>query len=83
MSEAVSCVGDARQCSSESSPCFELSVDHDGYAIRNCPACCLGSASSFLSADCSAIVCSVDSDCIYRQAKCQDGACVCPNGNCD
>jgi hypothetical protein len=83
VSEAVSCAGDARQCSAESRPCFELNVDRDSYEIRNCPACCSGSASSFVSADCSTIVCSVDADCVYRQAKCQDGACVCPKGNCD
>lgn len=83
VSETVNCMGDARQCSAESSSCFELSIDRDSYAILNCPACCLGSASSFLSADCSALVCSVDADCVYRQAKCQDGACVCPNGTCD
>ncbi len=83
VSEAVSCEGDGRQCSHDSTPCFELSIDRDSYAIRNCPACCRGSASSFVSADCSAILCAADADCVYRQAKCQAGACVCPKGYCD
>lgn len=83
VSEAVSCEGDAKQCSTESKPCFELNIDRESYAIRNCPACCRGSASSFVSAECSAILCAADQDCIYRQAKCQDGVCVCPKGFCD
>ncbi len=83
ISEAVSCDGDARHCSEESTPCFELSIDRDSYAIRNCPACCHGSASSFVAADCSPLVCASNADCVYRQAKCQDGACTCPNGYCD
>ncbi len=83
VSQTVSCQGDGKQCSAESKPCFELSIDHDSYAIRNCPACCRGSASSFVSADCSALVCTTDADCVYRQAKCVDGACTCPNGYCD
>jgi len=83
VSEAVSCTGDVKQCSPESRPCFELSVDRESYAVRNCPACCRGSASSFVSTDCAPVVCSRDTDCIYRQATCQDGACVCPAGSCD
>jgi len=83
VSESVSCDGEAKQCSAESHPCFELSIDRDSYAIQNCPACCRGSASSFASADCSPVVCAGDADCVYRQAKCVDGACTCPNGYCD
>ncbi len=83
VSEAVSCEGDTKQCSPESKPCFELSIDRESDAIRNCPACCRGSASSFVSADCSPLVCATDADCVYRQAKCQAGACTCPNGFCD
>ena len=81
--ETVTCEGEARQCSAESAPCFELNVDRETFAIKNCPACCRGSASSFTSADCSPVLCASDADCIYRQAKCVDGACTCPNGYCD
>ncbi|HEX2871784.1 MAG TPA: hypothetical protein VHP33_11020 [Polyangiaceae bacterium] len=81
--ETVSCDGDAKQCSAESKPCFELNVAPDTFEILNCPACCRGSASSFVSADCSAVLCASDADCIYRQAKCIEGACSCPDGNCD
>jgi len=83
VSESVSCDGEAKQCSAESQPCFELSVDRDSFAIRNCPACCRGTASSFVSAECSAVLCVSDADCVYRQAKCLEGACTCPNGSCD
>ena len=83
VSETVACQGDVKQCSASSRPCFELSVDRESFAIRNCPACCRGSASSFAAVDCSPVLCVDDSDCIYRQAKCVDGACVCPNGFCD
>jgi hypothetical protein len=83
VSEAVSCEGEAKQCSGEAQPCFELNIDHDTFAIKNCPACCRGSASSFVSADCSPVLCASDSDCVYRQAKCLQGACTCPNGYCD
>ena len=81
--ESVSCDGAAAQCSSESSPCFQLSIDRDSYAVRNCPACCKGTASSFAAVDCSPVVCAVDSDCVYAQAKCLNGACSCPSGYCD
>jgi hypothetical protein len=83
VSESVSCDGAARQCSAESKPCFELSIDSITYEIRNCPACCRGSASSFTAADCSALVCEAASDCVYTQARCVDGACRCPTGNCE
>lgn len=83
VSESVSCDGAARQCSSESSPCFQLNVDTVSYEIRSCPACCRGSASSFSLADCSTVLCTTDDDCIYMQAKCQSGKCRCPLGYCD
>ncbi len=84
VSESVACDGQGKQCSSSSLPCFELSVTSqtDGYQIRNCPACCKGGASSFFAADCSALVCSSDSDCVFAEAKCQDGVCTCPSGFC-
>jgi hypothetical protein len=83
VSESVSCEGEAKQCSAEAQSCFELSIDRDSFEIKNCPACCRGSASSFASADCSPVLCANDTDCIYRQAKCLEGACSCPNGYCD
>lgn len=83
VSESVACEGETKQCSSESKPCFELNVDRDTFEIMNCPACCRGSASSFVSADCSPVLCADDADCVYRQAKCIEGACSCPNGYCD
>lgn len=83
VSEAVSCNEGARVCSSESAPCFELNVTTDSYAVMNCPACCRGSASSYVSADCSPILCDSNADCIYQRAVCTDGACVCPNGVCE
>jgi hypothetical protein len=83
VSETVTCEGEAKQCSAESTPCFELNVDRESFAIENCPACCHGSASSFTRADCSPVLCASDADCIYRQATCIDGACTCPNGVCD
>ena len=53
VSEAVTCDSMPRECSGESHACFELSTGkkEDGYALRNCPACCLGTASSFVTAD--------------------------------
>ena len=83
VSETVTCEGEAKQCSAESAPCFELSIDRESFVIENCPACCRGSASSFTSADCSPVLCASDAGCIYRQAKCVEGACICPNGYCD
>ncbi|RYZ08421.1 MAG: hypothetical protein EOO73_08200 [Myxococcales bacterium] len=83
VSESVSCEGDTRVCSSESAPCFELSVTTDTYAVMNCPACCRGSASSFLLDECSAVLCETDEDCVYQRAVCEDGACTCPEGVCE
>lgn len=83
VSEAVSCDGGERVCSTEASPCFELSVTPDTYAVMNCPACCRGSASSYTSAECSAVTCMVDADCIFQKAVCSGGACVCPDGVCE
>jgi hypothetical protein len=83
VSETVTCEGEAKQCSADSRPCFELNVDRESFAIKNCPACCRGSASSFTSADCSTVLCADDADCVYRQAECVEGACTCPNGYCD
>jgi hypothetical protein len=84
VSESVSCDAGAKQCAGEAKPCFQLSVaaEVDAYAIRNCPACCLGTASSFVASECTAVVCSTDADCVFAEAKCQDGACVCPQGAC-
>jgi hypothetical protein len=81
--DTVSCDDGARVCSSESTPCFELNVTTDSYAVMNCPACCRGSASSYVSADCSPVLCEADADCIYQKAVCTDGACACPNGVCE
>lgn len=83
VSESVTCEGETKRCSAESKPCFELSVDGESFAIQNCPACCRGSASSFVSADCSPVLCASDGDCVYRLAKCVEGVCSCPNGSCD
>jgi hypothetical protein len=83
VSESVSCEAGAKQCSAESEPCFELSIDSVSYEIRNCPACCRGSASSFTAADCSALVCATAGDCVYTQSQCVDGFCQCPTGNCE
>lgn len=83
VSDSVSCEDGARVCSAESTPCFELSVTVDTYAVMNCPACCRGSASSYVSADCSAVLCETDADCIYQRAVCTDGACLCPSGVCE
>jgi hypothetical protein len=83
VSESVTCDGGGKTCSADSHPCFELSIAPDSYAIQNCPACCRGSASSFASAECSPVLCASDGDCVYRQAKCVEGACTCPNGFCD
>ena len=83
VSESVSCEGEAKQCSAESKPCFELSIDSASYEIRNCPACCRGSASSFTAADCSTLVCASAADCVFAQSQCVDGLCKCPNGFCE
>jgi hypothetical protein len=83
VSESVSCDGEGKQCSAEATPCFQLNIQAVSYAIRNCPACCKGSAASFVQADCSALVCETDADCVYSQAQCVAGACTCPTGYCD
>src|SRR6478752_375441 len=83
LSDSVSCDSDAKQCSSESNPCFQLSVDDVSGEVRNCPACCKGTASSFTSSDCSALICNTDADCVYSRARCVGGACVCTNGICE
>jgi hypothetical protein len=85
VSDSVSCDSPSKQCSSEASPCFELSVADKAnhYTLRNCPACCSGTASSFVSADCSPVVCSADTDCVFGLAQCQNGTCSCPDGVCD
>lgn len=83
LTQSVSCEGDARQCSKESAPCFQLNVDAMSAQLNNCPACCRGSASSFNSAECSALVCEIDADCVYSRAQCLGGACVCPKGICE
>jgi len=83
VSESVSCDRAARQCSADSTPCFELNIDTLSYQIKNCPACCKGSASSFVLADCNVVLCTTDSDCVFDQAKCDAGTCKCPQGSCD
>jgi hypothetical protein len=83
VSQSVSCEGDARQCSTEATPCFQLNVDGESTEVRNCPACCKGTASSFVASDCSSLVCENDAGCVYARARCQDGVCVCPNGYCE
>lgn len=83
VSDSVSCEGDSRACSTDSTPCFDLSVTTDTFAVMNCPACCRGSASSYVSADCSPVVCQIDADCIYQRAVCEEGECVCPDGVCE
>lgn len=79
----VSCDGAGRECSSESTPCFQLSVAPDGTELRNCPACCKGSSSSFVSSQCNAVLCRTQSDCVYADASCTDGVCQCPGGRCE
>lgn len=81
--ESVSCEGRTRACSNEAAPCFELNVTTDTHAVMNCPACCRGSASSYVSEECSAVRCESDDDCIYQRAVCADGACECPDGICE
>lgn len=79
----VACDGVGRDCSSESTPCFQLSVERDGTELRNCPACCKGSSSSFVSTECSAVLCDTATDCVYAEAECTDGVCHCPGGRCE
>jgi hypothetical protein len=83
VSESVTCEGPSRVCSQESTPCFELNVTMDTYAIMNCPACCRGSATSFVLAECSAVRCETDADCVYERAVCVSGECQCPDGVCE
>jgi hypothetical protein len=83
VSESVSCEGSPRACSGEATPCFELNVTTDTYAVTNCPACCRGSASSYVSEECSPVLCESDDDCIYARAVCSSGACQCPEGVCE
>lgn len=83
LSQSVSCTSEGKQCSREATPCFQLSVEAQKREVQNCPACCQGTASSFVSKDCSTLVCETDADCVYARATCQDGKCACPNGYCE
>jgi hypothetical protein len=83
LAEQVTCDAEAKACSGEASGCFQLSADANTAVLRNCPACCLGRSSSFLGADCSALVCETSADCVYKRASCMEGSCVCANGECD
>jgi len=83
LGQAVSCDGYSRQCSTEAQPCFQLNVDDTTNQVNNCPACCHGSATSFNAAECSALTCELDADCVYSRAQCLGGACVCPDGVCE
>jgi hypothetical protein len=79
---SVACDGIGRGCSSESTPCFQLSVADDTVELLNCPACCIGDSSSFVTSQCSRVVCESDADCIYTEATCKNGACACADGHC-
>lgn len=81
--QSVACDGAGRTCSESSTSCFVLSLDSTTRTLRNCPACCSGSASSFYNADCSNLVCSSDSDCVYAEAACVEGHCECASGFCE
>jgi hypothetical protein len=83
LSQSVRCDGDARQCSPEASACFQLTIDDMTHQIHDCPACCRGTATSYREADCSALVCELDADCVFARAQCSGGACVCPSGGCE
>lgn len=80
---SISCDGLARECSDESTSCFVLSLDTETRLLRNCPACCKGTASSFFNDDCSGLTCVSDSDCVYAEATCVEGLCGCPSGYCE
>lgn len=83
VSSSVACDGAGKACSSESTPCFQLSVDPESALLRNCPACCKGSSSSFIGSECSPVTCEVDDDCVFPDAACEDGACSCAGGHCE
>jgi hypothetical protein len=80
---SVACDGAGKDCSSESTACFQLSVEPNGIQLRNCPACCKGSSSSFVGSECSPVVCQSDSDCVYLDATCDSGVCTCADGHCE
>jgi hypothetical protein len=79
---SVACDGAGKACSSESTPCFQLSVADGTVELLNCPACCIGDSSSFVTSECSQVVCETHSDCIYTEATCTDGFCACADGHC-
>ncbi len=81
--QSVNCAGEGRTCSEHSTSCFVLSLDSASRTLRNCPACCSGSASSFYNDDCSNVVCVTDSDCVYAEATCVEGQCTCASGFCE
>ena len=83
VSQSVSCDGQPKACSGESSACFVLSVDTASEEIRSCPACCKGNSSSFVGAECALVICEVDDDCVYAEASCESGLCRCPAGYCE
>lgn len=83
LSQAVSCDAEGKACSKDSQPCFQLNFDAMTEALYNCPACCLGTASSFVQAECSPLICATDADCVYARSQCVGGACVCPSGACE
>ena len=80
---SVACDGAGKECSTESTPCFQLSVPMGTTELLNCPACCIGSSSSIVTSECSTVTCQADADCIYAEASCQDGVCVCADGHCE
>lgn len=82
-SSTVNCDGPGKECSSESTPCFQLSVEPMGTQLRNCPACCKGSSSSFVGSECSPVTCDSDADCVFPDAECDGGVCSCADGHCD
>lgn len=83
ISSTVECDGSSKECSSESAPCFQLSVARMGTELRNCPACCKGSSSSFTSSECSPVTCADRDDCVFSDAECVDGICSCADGRCE
>lgn len=83
ISQSISCDGGAKQCSSNASPCFVLSVDAETLELRSCPACCKGASSSFVGSECSTVVCQTDADCVYAKAACDAGVCSCPGDSCE